>query len=50
LFTGAVSEIARIRRPIGAGHFGYGLSHYPFLVLAVVVVVVAVVIYANRRP
>jgi hypothetical protein len=39
----------RIRRPPGGGHFLFGLGHYPFLVLAVVVVTIAVLIYVNRR-
>ena len=41
--------MARIRRPVGGGHFLSGLSHYPYLALAVLVVVVAVVIYTNQR-
>jgi hypothetical protein len=44
-----VSEVARIRRPVGGGHFLFGLSHYPYLALAVVVVVVAVIVYTNQR-
>jgi hypothetical protein len=40
---------ARIRRPIGGGHFLFGLGHYPFLALALLVVVVAVLVYLNRR-
>jgi hypothetical protein len=47
--TGTVTEVARIRRPVGGGHFLFGLSHYPFLVLALLVVVVALLIYVNRR-
>ena len=39
----------RIRRPPGGGHFLHGLSHYPFLVLALVVVLVVVLVYVNRR-
>jgi hypothetical protein len=39
----------RIRRPPGGGHFLTGLGHYPFLVLALVVVVVALLVYRNRR-
>jgi hypothetical protein len=41
--------LARIRRPPGGGHVLFGLSHYPYLVLAVLVVVVALVVYLNRR-
>jgi hypothetical protein len=44
-----VTEVARLRRPIGGGHFLFGLSHYPFLVLALLVVVIAVLVYRNRR-
>jgi hypothetical protein len=44
-----MTEVARIRRPIGGGHFLFGLSHYPFLVLALLVVVVAALVYLNRR-
>jgi hypothetical protein len=44
-----VSEVGRIRRPIGGGHVLSGLSHYPFLALAVVVVVIALLVLTNRR-
>jgi hypothetical protein len=44
-----VTEVARIRRPVGGGHFLFGLSHQPFLLLALLVVVVAVLVYLNRR-
>jgi hypothetical protein len=49
LHTGEVTEVVRIRRPVGGGHFLSELSHYPFLVLAVLVVVIAVLVYVNRR-
>ena len=49
LQTGGVTEVARIRRPVGGGHFLFGLSHQPFLLLALLVVVVAVLVYVNRR-
>jgi hypothetical protein len=41
--------VARIRRPFGGGHFLFLLSHYPFLALALLVAVVAVVVYLNGR-
>ena len=44
-----MSEVARIRRPVGGGHLLFGLSHYPFLALALLVVLVAAIIFANRR-
>jgi hypothetical protein len=44
-----VIEVARIRRPAGGGHFLFGLSHYPFIALALLVVVVAALVYLNRR-
>jgi hypothetical protein len=44
-----VIEVARIRRPVGGGHFLFGLSHYPFLALALLVVVIAALVYLNRR-
>jgi hypothetical protein len=43
-----VHEHPAIRRPPGGGHFLFGLGHYPWLVLALVVVV-AVLVYLNRR-
>ena len=39
----------RIRRPPGGGHFLHGLGQYPFLALALVVVLVAVLVYLNQR-
>jgi hypothetical protein len=44
-----VTEVARIRRPVGGGHFLFGLGHYPFLVVALMVVLIAVLIYVSRR-
>jgi hypothetical protein len=44
-----VTEVARVRRPIGGGHVLFGLSHYPFLALALLVVVIATLVFLNRR-
>jgi hypothetical protein len=44
-----VSELARVRRPIGGGHFLFGLGHHPLLALALLVVVIAALVYLNRR-
>jgi hypothetical protein len=44
-----VIEVARIRRPVGGGHFLFGLSHYPFLALALLVLLIAALVYLNRR-
>jgi hypothetical protein len=40
---------ARLRRPPGGGHFLFGLSHHPLLALVLVVLVVALLVYVNRR-
>ena len=40
---------ARIRRPPGGGHFLFGLTHYPFLLVAVLVVLVLLVYLSRRR-
>ena len=44
-----MSAVARIRRPIGGGHFLFGMSHYPFVTLAVLVVAIALLVYLARR-
>ena len=38
-----------IRRPPGGGHFLLGLSHYPLLLIAVLVVIVALAYLSHRR-
>jgi hypothetical protein len=44
-----MAMIARIRRPIGGGHFLFGLHRHPLLTLVIILVAVGVVIYLNRR-
>ena len=41
-----VPEVRRLR---GIGHLGVALRHYPYLTLAVVVLVIALLVYSNRR-